>query len=196
MPTNQKRQWVEVTCSNCHAAWLKRKESIAVWKGYCKVCAQKFIVDSAERKESRRQTGLKYVAKYGPPCGPKMENRPRGKTHWHWRKSFKGADAPNWRGGLTSKHELLRHSLEYRLFREAVFRRDDYACVACKDNKGGNLNADHIKPFALFPELRFVVSNARTLCKTCHRKYGAKVTSTGKSIRSSLPINGSNWVGA
>lgn len=71
--------------------------------------------------------------------------------------------------GRTPKNTKIRHSLEYKLWRESVFKRDNYTCVWCEKH-GGNLEADHIKPFALFPELRFAIDNGRTLCVECHRK--------------------------
>lgn len=80
-----------------------------------------------------------------------------------------GADHPNWKGGITPENVKLRNSNEYKDWRLAVFARDGYACVSCGDSRGGNLQADHIKPFAYFPALRFDINNGRTLCKDCHK---------------------------
>ena len=84
---------------------------------------------------------------------------------------LRGEKNCNWRGGITSINKLLRDSPEYKQWREAVFKRDDYTCQIC-GRRGVKLHADHIKPFSLYPELRFEVSNGRTLCVDCHRKYG------------------------
>ena len=79
-----------------------------------------------------------------------------GEKHW------------NWQGGKTDELKTLRNSHEYRVWRKSVFQRDGFKCVECGSKKGP-FNADHIKPFAYFPELRFSVENGRTLCEPCHR---------------------------
>lgn len=67
----------------------------------------------------------------------------------------------------TSARTVAMGRLEYRLWRAAVFQRDNYTCVAC-GVRGGQLQADHIKPYALYPELRTSIENGQTLCKKCH----------------------------
>lgn len=87
----------------------------------------------------------------------------------------------NWKGGISKVYIEERRRIELRLWRESVFARDGYTCLWCGARNGNGkkiiLNADHIKPFALFPELRFAIDNGRTLCRDCHLKtdtYGGK----------------------
>lgn len=100
----------------------------------------------------------------------------------HWRLSeetrnkHRGAANFNWRGGIYPINLRIRKSLEYRLWRESVFKRDNYTCIWC-GKVGGKLHADHIKSFSEYPELRFAIDNGRTLCFECHKKtdnYGRK----------------------
>jgi hypothetical protein len=80
-----------------------------------------------------------------------------------------GENHYKWQGGITKKNELIRKSIEYRLWREAIFARDNWTCQTCRI-RGGNIHSHHIKPFSLYPELRFALDNGITLCKTCHNK--------------------------
>lgn len=75
---------------------------------------------------------------------------------------------PSWRGGIAPMNKIIRGSLRYREWRESVFARDNWTCIWC-GIRGGILHPDHIKPFALYPELRFELSNGRTLCVPCHK---------------------------
>jgi 5-methylcytosine-specific restriction endonuclease McrA len=112
-------------------------------------------------KAAMRECGIRVMKKVGQLPHP-IEKYRRGSNH------------PNWRGGITPYRVKIWTSPQYKSWREAVFKRDSFQCVVCRINTH-DLEADHIKPFALFPELRFDVSNGRTMCKPCHRAYGANV---------------------
>jgi hypothetical protein len=99
-----------------------------------------------------------------------------------------------WKGGICRPIILIRSSTKYTRWRTEVFTRDNYTCQICGDNKGGNLEADHIiklsniidsliKQFGGFTEevrnhhLIWDINNGRTLCHECHKKtenYGSK----------------------
>ncbi|MDR1218262.1 MAG: HNH endonuclease [Treponema sp.] len=62
-------------------------------------------------------------------------------------------------------------TLTYRAWRGAVFRRDNYECQIChRTFPAEELEAHHIKPFSVAPELQFFVDNGLTLCHSCHVK--------------------------
>jgi len=88
----------------------------------------------------------------------------------------RGENSPNWKGGVTPTNNAIRHSFLYKIWRDAVFKRDDYTCQICA-KRGGIMQADHILPFSKFPSERFNIQNGRTLCVECHKKtetYGGR----------------------
>jgi len=118
----------------------------------------------------------KYKFKMGNKIGPRFQigNIPKNKGVPNF--NIRGENHWNWNGGNTKERTKIWHSIEYKLWREAVFERDNYTCIWC-GQKGGQLNVDHIKPFAYYPELRFAIDNGRTLCIDCHKTtdtYGTK----------------------
>ena len=133
-------------------------------KGICKPNSTSFKKGDKTRlgKSHSKETKIKIREKL---IGKKIPSISGKKSHW-------------WKGGITPINEAIRKSLEYKLWRKAVFERDSYTCIWCGDDKSGNLQADHIKPFSLYKKLRFKINNGRTLCVACHKKtdtYGKKI---------------------
>ena len=90
----------------------------------------------------------------------------------HRRELLKGQNSHFWKGGKTKLNTLERNRAKYAAWRDKVFQRDNYICQDCGLQSGQGhkifLQAHHIKPFAQYPKLRYVVSNGITLCKNCH----------------------------
>lgn len=88
---------------------------------------------------------------------------------------------PNWAGGISGNNQESRNSMNYRFWRDAIFKRDYYTCQHCGIKSGCGykvvFNAHHIKSYSEFPELRYCIDNGITLCVTCHQKtdnFGGK----------------------
>lgn len=101
---------------------------------------------------------------HGKEIRAKAGQSMRGKARPHTR----GDKHPQWRGGVTPLRQIERYRTENAEWRRQVFERDDYACQKC-GVRGGTLHAHHIKPWALYQELRYDVGNGQTLCVPCHR---------------------------
>jgi hypothetical protein len=142
----------------------------------------KMCIECGKNQTRTRQS------KYCINCGPKGAFRTIrtcvvcGEQFRHWkvkktcgavcRKQMRtivqiGEKSHRWRGGRTSENTRLRNSIKALDWRKAIFARDDFKCVMC-GQRGGKLHADHIKPWSLYPELRFDLTNGRTLCRPCH----------------------------
>lgn len=94
-----------------------------------------------------------------------------GYKHGNWRKN-------------ASERKFLMHSAPYTRWRKMVFERDNFTCRMC-GTVGGKLQADHIKTFMEYPELRFSLDNGRTLCVSCHLKtptYGGRAKKIGGGV--------------
>lgn len=82
-------------------------------------------------------------------------------------KANSGSNCHFWKGGISRDDKKRYHDIEYKLWREKVFKRDNYTCQDC--NKTGiYITAHHIKSWRNYPELRFNIDNGRTLCEKCH----------------------------
>ena len=123
--------------------------------------------------DKNKEWTLKHPSKYW--LGKK---RPEitGENHWSYgkkRPEISGKNNNFWKGGISKFTRTVRRNamqtFQYKKWRTAVFTRDDYTCQKC-GQYSGFLYADHIKPWSLFSELRYLVSNGQTLCKECHKK--------------------------
>ena len=92
-----------------------------------------------------------------------------------------GVKAYNWKGGTTKENKKIRLSIEFRLWRESVFARDNWTCQKC-NIKGKELHPHHILNFSSWVELRFAIDNGITLCKGCHREFHKKYGSTNNNM--------------
>ena len=81
-----------------------------------------------------------------------------------------GVNHPRWKGGVNSEDHRIRGRIEHRLWREAVFARDNWTCQKT-GKKGGELHPHHILNFSQYPELRFAINNGITLSKESHREF-------------------------
>lgn len=95
-----------------------------------------------------------------------------------------GKKNPNWNGGVSTEYMLERAGKQAVLWREAIFKRDNYSCLQCGET--GRVEADHIKPWKLYPELRYALDNGQTLCRKHHR------LKTNDDLREIFKINKQN----
>lgn len=90
-------------------------------------------------------------------------------------KHFRGENHPLYNPNLSNEErQIKRKYTEYYEWRKSVYKRDNYTCQYCGDNKGGNLVAHHIYNYSEHEDLRTNIDNGVTLCETCHKNFHDK----------------------
>ena len=136
-------------CAQCHLTLVLKKQRDLVRKKFCSYgCRQKWRYKNGE-------WGMERL--WQKSCT----------TEANAKKGHPGSLHPLW----INDRSLVKNRPRYegREWRKKVFERDEYTCQVCGVH-GGKLQADHIKPYALYPELRWEILNGRTLCVPCHKK--------------------------
>lgn len=141
-------------CSRrCHHKALDQNKRIEL---NCLECGRPFI----EHECYVKLRGRKY-------CSTVCTRKARSKAQ-------SGENSPWWKGGISYQKKRIRKGVEWKMWRTAIFQRDNYTCRECGARSGKGqaveLHPHHIRQYALYPELRFDVNNGITLCKECHKK--------------------------
>jgi len=171
-----------VICDYCGEQVMKTNNLIGKFeKHFCgRECQAKYYQlhsDEVSGENSHRYSKIDVVCEW---CGKTFKTSPsvKAKTRFcgkqcrnNWQSDMmKGENHYNWQGGKSEQRHLDMSSREYKEWRYQVFRRDEYTCRVCGNDKGGNLRAHHIREYANYPELKYVVDNGVTLCEACHKK--------------------------
>jgi hypothetical protein len=148
-----KYKMVEKKCECCGKTFRRNK----LINKYCSPsCYSQAKIGSNVLEETKKKMSLAHKGNtYG------LKNLKKGKEHW------------NWKGGISPLNHSLRTSAMFKIWRNAVFLRDNFTCQNpnceyCHNQIGIMLHPHHIKSFAEFPELRFIISNGVTYCKEYH----------------------------
>ena len=129
------------------------------------------IMQKGSKMSAESRAKMSAAAKSRPSnrIGKKHSAETRAKISKITReRTPRGQNAPGYIDGKGIERRGLRASCELKRWRYDVFSRDGFTCCHCGDDRGGNLNAHHIRQFAKYPELRFDVENGVTLCVGCH----------------------------
>jgi len=97
------------------------------------------------------------------------------KGHKAHKTAFKkgentGSKNCNWKGGISTENDKIRHNNEMRLWRKSVIERDNFTCQKTLVS-GGKLHSHHINNFSEFPELRTSIENGVTLSEKSHIEF-------------------------
>jgi hypothetical protein len=116
----------------------------------------------------------KLISSHTKSCGC-LRSEVSSENDLKRNKIMVGKNHPRWRFDLTNEDREENSNRNYNpkswRWRNKVYKRDNFTCQKCGDNKGGNLIAHHMYSWNDHPKLRYVKNNGITLCENCHKKF-------------------------
>ncbi len=184
-----------VTCPTCPTCSKERIVSrVQYWrlnKGLrkeCKSCAETGNTkrlgtkqpEAFKRQKSEQMIGNQWAKGHKRPQQLIEADRVRMQGN-KLAAGIRGEAHHSWKGGKgTERHRAMGQS-EYKIWRDAIFKRDNYTCQVCLQYSG-YIHADHIEKWSENESLRYATENGRTLCRACHYyvTFKQKMPSTSK----------------
>ena len=158
---NSRHDGLATKCKDCTRSkkpYVSLKGRVSTFKG------------KKHSEKSKLKMSLANKGKPSPMKGKSHTKETKQKISKILReKSKKGKESHSYIDGKLIERKGIRFSREYKNWRYDVFLRDGFTCQKCGDDKGGNLEAHHIKSFSKYPKLRFIINNGITYCKDCHK---------------------------
>lgn len=174
--------YIETACKDCDLKQMRRRDAVTIWNGRCRKCASQMKIVPPDVMAQRVAKRLKTISEWSEEKklarakalrqqilrqGGIPNRKPFVKEGEDGRR-MAGTNHYAWKGGPEFQVGEGRSSREYAQWRMTIFQRDNFTCQMC-GIRGGKLHADHILPWSTHRELRFELSNGRTLCIPCHK---------------------------
>lgn len=160
----------------------------------CQMCSsrnRKYTISEIKEKLKSINNNIELISEEYIDCFTKMFFRCKidgfiWQASWHnilansngcpecKRVSFIGENNHRYNPNLTEEERILKRSLigeQYSVWRNDVYKRDEYTCQCCGSSKSGTLNAHHLNGYEWDKENRTNVDNGITLCEDCHKDF-------------------------
>ncbi|MDU3409970.1 HNH endonuclease [Clostridium sp.] len=158
-----KSKCCSIECGHKYTGISLLGENHPNWKGGVSTLLKEYECDYCGNKILR--TEIKYHANNNHFCSKICQGA--------WRsKSFSGENSHLWNFSLSKEDRIKgRKIIGYTEFINNTYKRDNYTCQYCGDNKGGNLVSHHLNGYNWDKENRTNVDNGVTLCQDCHKEF-------------------------
>lgn len=167
------------TCPRCGKMFIAYTTND---KRYCSLaCSSKGNQNGFRKGHYRLQTVKEREKRSKSMMGNKNgKGRPKGYKHtteWRLRMSEmkRGTNAPSYIDGkgrerANKRNQEWRYNTHYQMWREGVFKRDNYRCQICGE-KGRYLQAHHIVMVKDNEDLKYDIDNGVTVCAEHHWSF-------------------------